>query len=90
MPWTMHLYNPFYERATGAVNVSVVSPRQVVSGYVDGAQSCNRYVTDTTIAASMCLPQISTETISFHSCRTGSLCKFSIFCWWWLQCWAPS
>lgn len=37
MPWTVHMYNPFYERAVSAVNVSVISPRQVVSGYVDGA-----------------------------------------------------
>jgi hypothetical protein len=36
------MYNPFYERAVSAVNVSVISPREVVSGYIDGAQQRGR------------------------------------------------
>lgn len=36
------MYNPFYERAVSAVNVSVISPREVVSGYVNGAPQLGR------------------------------------------------
>lgn len=36
VPWTVHMYNPAYKQVTNTVNVSLISPPQVVSGYVDG------------------------------------------------------